>query len=826
MRHSGFVRRCLASRLLLGLFVGSVFLNLAIVIYAQHNAGVRAVDRPVPGRYIVVLRGNDDPLAIGTAVASERGGRLRHVYQHALRGFAIELSAAAAKALVSDPRVLFVEQDGQTSAATSQTAAGWGVDRIDQRAIPLDGEFLPSGDGAGVNVFVLDSGVRISHSEFQGRAYIAGDHVDDDGDGDLNDLENDDDNVSAQDGADCHGHGTHVAATIGGATFGVAKGATLWAHRVLDCSGAGSTSALLAAVDGLTGDDTRRPAVAAVSVSAPASSALDTAVRNSVASGVTYVIAAGNDNVDAVTVSPARVAEAITVAATASNDVRARYSNFGASVDLFAPGDLVGSAGIANDTAVVIASGTSMAAAHVAGAAALDLGKAPDASPSDIRDVLIGSATVGVVTSAGAKSPNRLLYVGVDAAELEDSSPSAEESVEATSLSVAGATTGSFITVTSPNTAVNWGVGSSQRITWAHNLGSTTKVKVEISRNDGATYSVLKSSVQNSTSSGGFKWTVTGPTSTAVRIRVSSTDGQVSDVSDVSFTIANPFVQVTSPNGGESWAPGKTGAVLWNDNLGDLDRVEIRLSTDGGSSYPTVLDSRAVADGSAGFAVQPQWLSNTARIRIAWLRNSNVSDDSDANFKITSTASSNQPPSVSLSAPASGATYTAPATMAVSATASDSDGTIARVDFYQGATLIGSDTSSPYGVTWSNVSAGSYSVTAVATDNNGARTTSAARTVIVNGTTSTSKSVVFTASVDHNTLVQSYLLEIFAATANPATSVPLVTQSLGKPTVVNGDCSADISATYNALGAGSYQLVVAAVGASGTARSTPLAFSK
>jgi hypothetical protein len=295
-------------------------------------------------------------------------------------------------------------------------------------------------------------------------------------------------------------------------------------------------------------------------------------------------------------------------------------------------------------------------------------------------------------------------------------------------------------------------------------------------------------------------------------------------VSDKAFRIAAPFVTVTSPNGGETWVGGSPAAVQWTDNLGVADQVEIRLSTNGGSSYPIVL-TRTKADGKQGVAVQSSWLTSSARLRITWLKNPTVTDASNSNFRISAGATANQAPSVALSAPANGATFAAPANLTVSATAADTDGTVARVDFYRGSTLIGSDTTSPYSVAWSNVAAGSYTLTAVARDDDGAVTTSAARTIAVQAAT-TGKNVVFGASPDHNTLVTSYVLEIFAAGINISTAVPIVSRDLGKPAVMNGECTADVSAIIGALPAGTYQVTVAAVGAGGKAQSAPFSFTR
>jgi subtilisin family serine protease len=345
------------------------------------------------------------------------GGARRHIYAHVFQGFSVAMSERGAVSLSSDPRVEHVVEDGEVYLSSTECAAPWGLDRIDQRYLPLDGSFTYGNPGTGVNVYLIDTGIRRSHQEFEGRADIAFD-------------------ATGGDGMDQAGHGTHVAGIVGGRTYGVAKGAHLYAVRVFRTGGFGQISEIVAGIDWVAGNHLN-PAVANLSFELPNCppetmdmncTMLDTAVQGLLDHGVTTVVAAGNSGTDARNTSPAHVPGAIAVGATDMADRRVVgvtpetsqdncfpvtvtiTSNYGSTVSVFAPGRSVPSAYYASDTGSCILTGTSMATPHVTGVAALYLATNPSASPSMVKSAIVNNATYGTVIDPGPGSPNLLLF--------------------------------------------------------------------------------------------------------------------------------------------------------------------------------------------------------------------------------------------------------------------------------------------------------------------------------------------------------------------------------------------------------------------------------
>lgn len=373
---------------------------LAVGWIGAPGASARPASEPPAARHIVVLHDDADPDAVARDHGRRHGAEVKDVWHHALKGYVATFKGTGAADVARDPRVDFVELDRPVSInaePTLQSGAPWGLDRIDQRSLPLSTTYQYAADGKDVTAYIIDTGIRHSHNEFGGRAIYGYDAI-----------------RASDKGEDCNGHGTHVAGTVGGTTFGVAKNVRLVSVRVLDCNGSGTWSGIIAGINWVTTNHlSGAPAVANMSLGGPASSAVDAAVNGSINDGVTYVVAAGNGNQagvaqDACKSSPARVPNALTIGATDVFDKKASWSNFGKCVDWFAPG--VGILSAWHDGATNTISGTSMASPHTAGVAALYLQTASDTNPSAVRAALARNLTTGVLNSIGKGSFNGLLH--------------------------------------------------------------------------------------------------------------------------------------------------------------------------------------------------------------------------------------------------------------------------------------------------------------------------------------------------------------------------------------------------------------------------------
>ena len=367
------------------------------------SADFRAAQTPIKGQYIVVLKDNAASLAserssltrvstVARNMATQHRAKLLRSYNSVLRGFVVRADDKSLARLLADPRVAYVEEDGIVSISATQTNATWGLDRVDQRDLPLNQTYNYDTTASSVHAYVIDTGLLGTHSQFTNRV------------GNGYDAMND-----GRGTTDCNGHGTHVAGTVGGSTYGVAKGVTIHPVRVLGCDGSGSFSGIVAGMDWVAQNHVK-PAVANMSLGGGANQSTDDAVNRLHNAGVTVVVAAGNNNASACNYSPARAANAITVGSTTNTDARSSFSNYGSCLDIYGPGSNILSAWYTNTTATNTISGTSMASPHVAGVAALYLANNPNATPTQVRNAIVNNATSNKVTDAGSGSPNKLLY--------------------------------------------------------------------------------------------------------------------------------------------------------------------------------------------------------------------------------------------------------------------------------------------------------------------------------------------------------------------------------------------------------------------------------
>ena len=502
----------------------------------------------VPGQYIVVFKDivADVPgLAYGLAAAHGRSPRF--IYERVLKGFAAELPEQAVEALSRNPNVAYIELDSVVWATATQSPATWGLDRIDQRALQLNNAYTYEHTGNGVTAYIIDTGIRVDHTDFKGRASSGYDAVD---------------GGSAD---DCNGHGTHVAGTVGGESYGVAKDVHLVAVRVLNCSGSGTTSGVIAGIDWVTTHHTG-PSIANMSLGGSASASLDTAVRNSIAAGISYAVSAGNNGRNACSFSPARVPEAMTIGATDSTDTKASWSNYGDCVDWFAPGVSITSAWYTSTTATNTISGTSMASPHAAGVAALYLQAYPAATPQQLRDALFDATSKGIVANSKTVN-NHLLYSLFDSGTPANEPPTADFTFSTAGLTAIFSDTSEDSDGNIASRIWNFGDGGTSTLldpSHTYSAAGTYGVTLTVSDDDGATSQVSKN-VSVSDPTAGIPLTVTPRTAGTVfyaDLRWSGASGAKVDVyRDGSIIISTANDGVYSNKIGKAPAPSYTYMV-------------------------------------------------------------------------------------------------------------------------------------------------------------------------------------------------------------------------------------------------------------------------